>query len=72
MNVPWYESQLVGVIVDAVLGFISSFLPRYMDQRRKRGVLRAALSVEDQCAARRIQELQRTNPALDADFLIGC
>lgn len=46
MNVPWYESQLVGVIVGAVLGFISSFLPRYIDQRRKRGVLRAALSVE--------------------------
>lgn len=61
MNVPWYESQLVGVIVGAVLGFISSFLPRYIDQRRKRGVLRAALSVEDQGAARRIQELQRAD-----------
>lgn len=61
MNVPWYESQLVGVIVGAVLRFISSFLPRYIDQRRKRGVLRAALSVEDQYAARRIQELQRTD-----------
>lgn len=46
MNDPWYESQLVGVVVGAVLGFVSSFLPRYFEERQKRSLLRDALKAE--------------------------
>ena len=46
MNSPWYESQLVGVVVGATLGFLLSFIPNRLVERRKIRVLSRALKAE--------------------------
>jgi len=46
MNSPWYESQLVGVVVGAILGFLLSFIPNRFVERRKVRVLSRALKAE--------------------------
>ena len=46
MNFPWYESQLVGVVVGATLGFLFSFIPNRFVERRKVKVLTRALKAE--------------------------
>lgn len=46
MNIPWYESQLFGVVVGATLGFLLSFIPNRFIERRKVRVLSRALKAE--------------------------
>ena len=46
MNSPWYESQLIGVVLGAILGFLFSFVPERLVERRKTRILLRALKTE--------------------------
>jgi hypothetical protein len=42
----WYESEIFGVIVGTLLGFLLSFVPARLELRRERSALEHALMVE--------------------------
>ncbi|WP_289021960.1 hypothetical protein [Desulfobacter postgatei] len=59
MSKPWYEAQIVGVSIGAILGFLLSYVPQKIDEVRLRSKLKKALKAD-------IREIVASaKPALD-------
>jgi hypothetical protein len=53
---PWYESQLVGTIIGAVLGFFMAYIPTAIERRRSRRALLRLMRMEIAAATEQLKE----------------
>ena len=71
MSNPWYESQVIGVLVGAALGFLFAFLAsriqRWIDYQSFRKVLRAEIQMLIELTSVHRDNCQRCRTALDQD-----
>jgi hypothetical protein len=53
---PWYESQLVGTIIGAGLGFFLAYIPTAIERRRSRRALLSLMRTEIAAATEQLKE----------------
>jgi len=46
MATNWYESQLAGIFIGSILGFLFAYLPKIIEEKSKRRKLQKALKSE--------------------------